>query len=169
MILEERFEYVVPVFPWLSRELGGRSKNIHGSDRFRILTLFPRRPKLSSGKDILVTINYELVLVAEIGKTQGVPVIAGCPLATNFWELSSPREIAWLNLYSSSFYDHLTPISSLKSGERITEQEITELIVNSPLHSMESFEEFIRTIRHELPSSFYGPRYKPVYFLIKDS
>ena len=34
-------------------------------------------------------------------------------------------------------------------------------------HTMESFENFVREARYSQPPSFFGVRYKPVYFLMK--
>jgi hypothetical protein len=166
-LLEDDFECVVPIFPWLSREFGKKSKVIHGNDRFRILVMFPRRPKLSDCGEMYVTINYELTKVRQLGDRYDVPVIAGFPVASNFWELACCQDIAWIDILRVSLYDHLIPISSLGASEVLQESEIVDLAKSCPEHTLKSFETFIRAVRNELPRSFYGSRYKPIYFLLK--
>lgn len=109
-LLEKEFDCVAPIFPWLSRELGKRSKGVHSSNKFRVLTLFPRRPKLSDNCEIFITINYELSQVKNIGEEHGVTVLAGCPIATNFWELSSCKDFVWVDVNHPDVHDYLTPL-----------------------------------------------------------
>jgi len=167
-LLEKEFYCVAPMFPWLSREFGKMSKKVHDSDNFHILTLFPRRPKVGANSNIFITLNYELSQVKEIGEDKGITVLAGCPMATNFWELASCEDFAWIDVDHPDTHEYLVPVKKLSHGARLNDGDIIELVKNSPLHSMKSFEDFIRTVRDKLPSSFYGARYKPVYFLIKE-
>ena len=145
-----------------------RSKGIHNDAKFRVVTLFPRRPKLSENGEIFVTINNELSIVKNIGENHGVTVLAGCPIATDFWELSSCKEFAWFDVNHPDVYEYLVRIESMTHGARLMDDDIIELVKRSTLHSMSSLENFIRSVRDELPSSFFGARYKPVYFLIKE-
>ena len=46
-ILKQKFEVAIPIFPWSIREGNNFSKMIHKEDKFRILGLYPRRPKLN--------------------------------------------------------------------------------------------------------------------------
>ena len=88
--LEKKYNFVLPLFPWLNRETGKLSQYVHRNDTFKVLVMFPRRPKLEQedGKIVYVTINEDLLSFKEFAKDYGVPVIAGCPIAANFWELS---------------------------------------------------------------------------------
>ena len=45
-ILQTQYSHVAPMFPWLSREFSKFSKLIHKDDRFHVLVMFPRRPKI---------------------------------------------------------------------------------------------------------------------------
>lgn len=163
-LLEERFKSVVPIFPWLSREFGNQSKNFHGASEFYVLAMFPRRPKISDDGEVFVTINGELAIFKEIGIKHGITVIAGCPKATNFWELASCKECVWLDIDHS--YEYLTHIDSINGDKRLNEQSLTNSIEMGRKHSMDSLEEFIRDTRYVLPAGFFGVRYKPVYFLV---
>jgi len=60
-ILDSEFEFVAPVFPWLSREFSKVSSSIHLDDKFHVLVMFPRRPKVTgNNRQVFVTINEEL-------------------------------------------------------------------------------------------------------------
>lgn len=164
-LLEKHYPTVLPIYPWLSREFSNRAKGTHGFSGFHILALFPRRPKLSNSDNVYVTINSELSAYKEIALKYGITVIAGCPLATNLWELASCNECAWLDVEVTN--DYLEEVTSL-NNRRITDREILRDVSQSEIHSMESLEEFIRNTRYTLPAGFFGTRYKPVYFLISE-
>ena len=42
-ILDNEFNFMAPIYPWLTREFRSISKNVHSEDSFQILILFPRR------------------------------------------------------------------------------------------------------------------------------
>lgn len=115
-ILQEEYSHIAPVFPWISRELSNISKHLHKDDWFHVLVMFPRRPKIDGTDDfeVYVTINRELEYFSKAGKEKGVPVIAGCPMAMNLWDLSDSNTHAWIDLSQINCYEHLNPISNLK-------------------------------------------------------
>ncbi|ENU7784994.1 hypothetical protein B4X50_RS04630 [Escherichia coli] len=115
-ILQEQYSHIAPVFPWISREFSNISKYLHKEDRFHVLVMFPRRPKINASDDceVYVTINEELDAFNKIGKEKGVPVIAGCPRAVNVWDLSNCNNYAWINLSQFNYYEYLNPVSNLK-------------------------------------------------------
>jgi len=91
-LLHKHFNYVVPVFPWISREGSNISKEIHISDTFKVLGVYPRRPKLKTpNADIDVKIST-IFHGAEFGNGKGIPIIAACPITTNLWDLDSSSE-----------------------------------------------------------------------------
>ncbi|RTN29025.1 hypothetical protein EKN93_18175 [Enterobacter asburiae] len=169
-ILQEQYRYVAPVFPWISRELSNISKHLHKDDWFHVLVMFPRRPKINEHDDreVYVTINGELEDFNKAGKENGVPVIAGCPMAVNIWDLSSCNTHAWINLDQINFYEYLNPISKLKKNGCLLEKEdILSLVRKSAVFNLKSFEDFFRYAKETQPDRMYGSQYKPVYFLIK--
>ncbi|MAO65424.1 MAG: hypothetical protein CL666_10530 [Balneola sp.] len=171
--LGNHFKTVVPVYPWLTRETSNISKAVHLDDRFKLLAVFPRRPKLKNDKsdDIYITINPELLEFQEYAISHNLPVIAGCPLAKNFWDLSNEIDVLWLTLKGDLLSNYLNPISAiLAEGDLVLGKlEIIKMIENSNVFDMKSFENFIREARSSLPaSSFFGPRYKPIYFIFKE-
>lgn len=167
------FKAVVPIFPWLNREISNISKAIHSSDQFKLLIIFPRRPKLKSveSDEIYITINPELFEFQEYAKSRNVLVIAGCPIARSFWDLSNATDVLWLNLKKELTNNYLNPISTIldKNDVVLGISEISNMVKQSNTFDFRGFENLIRELRYSLPaSSFFGPRYKPIYFLIKE-
>lgn len=102
-ILREKYNTVVPIFPWLTREGGKLSNNIHGDDKFKVLILFPRRPKIniSLSNQILIKINENLVSAANEFSEVNIPVISGCPVIRDFWNINDDPKCIWINLNSN--------------------------------------------------------------------
>lgn len=173
MELEKYFEYVVPLVPWLNRETSKLSKDVHSQDHFKILALFPRRPKLpkNGNEQIFVTINHDLFVFKQFAEEYMVPVIAGCPVASNFWELSVCRRNVWLSITEEKTNNYLNLIGD-DFGKKLVEDlsilEIVELVNRSKLFNMDRFSDFLNEAKYAMPRRFlFGAKYKPVYFLIK--
>ncbi len=47
LILQKKYDYVTPIFPWMARECSNISTIIHKGDKFRVAGLYPRRPKIN--------------------------------------------------------------------------------------------------------------------------
>lgn len=179
-ILHKRFDIVTPIYPWASREGGNISKELHKCDKFKVVGLYPRRPKLISAgtPKITVKINGQILLGAQSGMKLGIPIVAGCPLVTNFWELGNNPNCVWIKLNQGS-----------------TESFELELELIQPSYYMNQISEFIFTNEKDLltylseksasidfnsamlsfreikmdsgsPFRFMGG-YKPVYFLLR--
>ncbi|MEB5922419.1 hypothetical protein [Franconibacter daqui] len=169
-ILQEQYSHIAPLFPWISREFSNISKYLHKDERFHVLVMFPRRPKINGPDDceVYVTINGELEAFNKAGKEKGVPVIAGCPRAVNIWGLSNCNDYAWINLSQVNCCEYLNPVSNLKkNGCLLDKEDILSLVRNSAIFNLESFEDFFRYAKETQPDRMYGSQYKPVYFLIK--
>ena len=142
-ILQEQYSHIAPVFPWISREFSNISKYLHKEDRFHVLVMFPRRPKINIPDDweVYFTINEEL---------------------------DDCNNYAWVNLSQINYYEYLNPVSNLKKNGCLLEKEdILFLVRNSAIFNLESFEDFFRYAKETQPDRMYGSQYKPVYFLIK--
>lgn len=168
-ILDSEFEFVAPVFPWLSREFSKVSRSIHLDDKFHVLVMFPRRPKITENNEqVFVTINVELEDFNSVGNEYGVPIIAGCPNASSLWELASCRDFVWINIAAASLCPYLIPIgSSNHRSAWLTEKSIINMVKKSTVFNLSSFEIFLRDARESQPETMYGGQYRPVYFLIK--
>jgi len=181
-ILHEKYEYVTPIFPWMTREGSNISKFLHRSDQFRILGIFPRRPKLTSdSEDIEFKINAQIIAGAYGGLELGIPIIAGGPLVKNFWELSNNPRFIWIRLELKKNDDFLIKI---KETECFT-PALTKILFNknqeildylnekAKLFSIEEALDAFRevkmiTMNFPFHSRFlFGSVYKPIYFLLK--
>ncbi len=173
-ILEGKFSCVVPLYPWANRETSKISKFVHKNDEFLIIAMFCRRPKISARveKQICITMNYELEEIKKLGEKKGIPVIAGCPIATNFWELAKTKKCIFLSIGHQLTRDYIVPIMNLmniKDTPILTTEKIFELINNvCKNQNVSSFEEFLTYVRIISPHPIFGSRYKPVYFLLKN-
>ena len=168
-IVNTKYSNPIVLYPWLSREFSKISMEIHKFDYFRVLVIFSRRPKLANNStDIFLTVNSRLETFNEIATKHNVPVIIGCPLARNFWELSDEAKIVWISMSNigSEPYLHCLTDHSLDNSF-LDSNEIIELIDQSKEFSIEAFELFVREGLATLPFRFYGAGYKPIYLLVK--
>jgi hypothetical protein len=168
-LLENDYEFVLPIYPWLNREFAGKSQRLHRNFKFRVLVLFPRRPKISNDHRMFVTINEELRSFKSVGDQHGVPVLAGCPIASDFWALAACTEQVWVDIGHKATIEYLLPIDRVDSGPdgcRLSDGDVLAMARRSNLQTMDTFEIFVREGRYSQPVNFFGGRYKPVYFLM---
>ncbi|MEE7596438.1 hypothetical protein [Acinetobacter baumannii] len=165
-ILQKKYKHVSPIFPWVSREFNKLSRLIHKDDKFYVLIMFPRRPKLYNN-EIYITFNEELERFFNIAKMIKVPIILGCPLANNIWELSE-RKCLWVELEKVKNEGYYIPVSYIEEeGLIINEKDIYNLVEKSIAFNFLDFYDFVRKLRENKKHYIYGDIYKPVYFLIK--
>lgn len=184
-ILQKEFEFVTPIFPWMTREGSNISKSLHQNDKFKILGLYPRRPKIAllDKENIYLKINEQIILGARSGLTLGIPIIAGCPLAKDFWELGKIPDCLWIRL---NFEINKNKEFQIKQGKSLhlekdlfkmvfqKESEILKYTIeNANLFYVDAAIEAFRKIKMdsinlEYYSSFaFWGGYKPIYFLLK--
>jgi hypothetical protein len=160
-----QYEYAVPIYPWMGRELGKLSGLIHGGDCFKVLAIFARRPKLTTkpSSSIFIKINSELLEFEMICREFGIPVIVGCPMVYSFWDLDKSPQVVWLDLAVQN-----EVVLELEKGVKagIDGGGVLDLVNRAAELSFPNFDRFLRLVR-SLSSSFYGSTYKPFYFLIK--
>lgn len=181
--LNEEYKYVTPIAPWMTREGSTISKYIHRDDKFKIFGIYPRRPKLHfENEDIEIKISSRIIASAKKSIESGVPIIAGCPLVRNFWELSDNPDYLWLkldtytndDLYFSinKSHDFSPMLSSIQlKGKR---EILTYIRNNAKEHNIYEAlmifrENNISNMFPEYYHSFvFGGSYKPIYFLLKE-
>lgn len=132
-ILEGKFSCVVPLYPWANRETSKISKFVHKNDEFLIIAMFCRRPKITTKikNQICITMNYELEEIKKLGEMKGIPVIAGCPVAADFWELAKFKKHIFLSIGHHLTSDYIVPITNLYNAKNtpiLTNDKIFELI-----------------------------------------
>ena len=171
--LEKHYNFVTPLFPWFKRETSNISMQVHHNDEFKILALFPRRPKLENGESnkVFITINKDLLGFKELASTFNVPVIAGCPVSTNFWELSKCKNYILVEINEKTTSDYLYQVTNKrdkKAKKGLSISRLVKMIDKSSTFNIEKFQDLLLELRSAIPGAyFFGPRYKPTYFLIK--
>jgi hypothetical protein len=181
-MLHEKFGIVTPLFPWLTREGGTLSKHIHEDGTFRMIGLYARRPKLvSTGTTITIKLNRQILMGAKQGEDLGIPIIAGCPLVKDFWELGGNPQCVWIRLDQDSNDDIEIEIANFsKSINHLSslifqrKADLLEFLTDrAGLMNLNEAMTNITTIkqaswgfeRRGWLASVIG--YKPVYFILK--
>ena len=183
-IFQKEFNFVTPVYPWLLREGSKLSKEIHNTDKFRIFGLYPRRPKLEHAKstNITININHELIVSAKTAMEYGIPLIAGYPLANNFWELGNKPNCIWIELCERTNKRYYFEVDNGKIKQNnlqqnnifINDNDLTNKIINKcNIFSLTEVLDIFKKIKYKSqefvnfqPLAFIGG-YKPVYFFMK--
>ena len=183
-ILQKGYEFVTPIFPWMTREGSNISKEIHIDEKFQILGLYPRRPKLANIKnsEILVNINKDIKVGAESALKHGIPMVAGCPLASNLFELGKEPNCMWIKLCESTNESYRVDMDAeqvksiclqhehvFDTDENLINYSIANCSFLSLPEALEAFKDIkMKSTKLEFfhPMSFMGG-YKPVYFLMK--
>jgi hypothetical protein len=180
-ILKKKFEMVVPIYPWMTREGNNLSKSIHSQDKFKIVGFYPRRPKISIEEDkICIKINPEFIEGAIEAVKIKIPIIAGCPLVKSFWDLNENTSCYWIkldnetkDLYEFEFSSEVSPEYRAKEEIGVfksEEQLLTYVTSICGYHDIHSLIHSIHIIRqHSSTVYFMGfGSYKPIYFLLRD-
>jgi hypothetical protein len=183
-ILKKRFESVIPVFPWITREGSSFSKLLHRSETFKLVGLFPRRPKYENvQEDVLyIKINFELIENCKVASDYNIPLVAGCPIIQNIWQLKEEDILcAWIKINQKAGDTYQLRMVKDKNSEyqRIksdaffkSEDHLLRFIGdNCKVINFAYAVDIIRKLngrRRSYPFFFFGSGYKPVYFLLKD-
>lgn len=184
-ILHKQFEFVTPIFPWMTREGSDIAKDILQNEEFKILGLYPRRPKIVilDKTSYHITINEQVIKGAQSGLKLGIPVIAGYPFVKNFWDLGKTPNCLWIRLDFKSCDNLEFQIKSEVPFNCDTdlinmifkkESEIIEYFnANSKVFNFETAMDAFRKIKIDSMNlnfnSFFAflGGYKPIYFLLK--
>jgi hypothetical protein len=96
--LTPKFPQVIPVFLWLSREGNTTALEMMAGKQMRLLTAFPRRPKILSPDGIAMKVNHELVAYSERSEDAGMVVLLGVPLLSSLSTLRIDTDCCWFEL-----------------------------------------------------------------------
>jgi hypothetical protein len=179
-ILKLKFDVVIPVFPWMTREGNNLSRQIHAQDKFRVVGFYPRRPKIDlENNKIVVKINKELIEGA--ASQINIPMLAGCPMAKSFWELNDNTKCIWIKLTDKTKHHYVIEYNKEDAIEyRVLDdteildgkEEILDFVFSrSETHNFQSLIDGIVNIRRHISTGkFMGfGGYKPIYFLLKNN
>lgn len=183
--LQSNFSAITPIFPWIAREGSNISKEIHANYKFRLLGVYPRRPKFTKGEydKVHITINQEILIGAAAASLHGIPTIAGCPLATNLWELALEPRCCWIQLEgpSDDGYEIVIDLKSSKpqytlAGNIILDNDqllsyvnlnSKELYLEQAISAFKDIKMQSRGMNYYHNMAFMGG-YKPIYLLLQD-
>jgi hypothetical protein len=169
----------------MTREGSNISLELHVNDRFRVLGLYPRRPKSVSAKDerLVIKINEQILIGAQVGSKVGIPIIGGCPIASDFWELGNDPNCLWVNLESQGSEDYEIQLDLSNSPYQIkthsefvfhsdrdlldyVEMKSKAIDINTALDAFKSIKMHSSGYGNYYHMAFMGG-YKPVYFLMR--
>lgn len=176
-ILRSRYSLVIPIYYLATRE--GTAASVQGLEGcpVRLLTVFPRRPKVSPRDPtrIWMKLNAQILSYAKRSWQDRLPVIAGMPLARALRDLRSECECAWIDIscIDEGAADDTFPIPALRdhSGRwrRIDSKDILRLVAVTPETDWETLSDTMRTIRSDsriVNAGPFGAAYRPFYILI---
>ncbi len=183
--LSPEFPVIVPMYPWLTREGNSLAKECFRDRRVRLVSVYPRRPKVSNPGDtnILVKFNSFILRKSFVARSVGMPVFAGVPLISDLVSYRIDAYCLWFSLYgderdnrdlevflstSEEYTDKVGSLEAIRGpieGTAILE----DIKANSNEDNWENWLDTIRFMRNqeeEGRSSLYGPTYKPFYLVL---
>lgn len=184
-ILQKEYDFVTPIYASLKREGSKIAWNIHKGEFFKVVGIYPRRPKLVYPPNSITTIkiNHEISRGAKRGNELGIPIIAGCPLVNNFWELGKNPKCLWLKIDQGNNDDIELKIETYnirlyanEESNYIFKNEKSLLVYLTEKVKLLNFNEVMLAFR-EIKNAYWGyeqrgfwglaSSYKPVYFLLR--
>jgi hypothetical protein len=181
-LLSTGFAHVVPFFFWKTREGGSRSRAEVFPGPVSVCAMFPRRPKVQ-GQEIAMTVNPEVFAMSTELQQRGVPTFLGIPLVQAMSHLGADFRCLWFSTDSTQEevagfgvdcagpnVQHSCLVGPLQDGWELCQSIRTsckprtwsEII--ETLHGIHTM--LIANQRFGYAHALYGPRYKPVYFLV---
>jgi hypothetical protein len=113
--LKQRFGAAVPMYFWATREGNSVAQELHANQRFRVLVVFARRPKvLADRQHMLGKINQELFEFADRAFVHGLPSIAAYPAVRDLFELGGAFQTYWIPLMGLPHQDALFKVNLLR-------------------------------------------------------
>jgi len=182
--LNQRFTEVIPLFLWLSREGNTTAQKMMAGGQIRLLTAFPRRPKLVSGSQagIRMKVNRELLAYTAVSEEAGMAVLVGVPLLSSLSLLRIGAECCWFELKGSAVTDRDYSVDIGLDGTVISNDAPTRALTG-PLtddaiedladrcrmmpwiQAVQSIRE-IRSIQQEVHGSSFLGGYKPFHLML---
>ena len=179
-ILSTRFATVLPLFYWATREGNStsRTRNVP-RDRLTVCALFPRRPKFVTESVLAMKVNAEVIDSARQLNSVGVPTFLGIPLVQSIWELGGEFKRRWFHLAAGEGASREFEIEIHSDREThcdiarsIEPDEVVRIFESNaiPMFWVDAVAELARLKRdNSWNRFFFGPLYKPVYFLVARS
>jgi hypothetical protein len=171
------------MFFWSTREGNATARKLMSNMSVRLVTAFPRRPKISrSGENqITMKVNRELLSHARVSADVGIPVLAGIPLAASLSTLRVESPCCWFDLREFVSADRdcfvgitldgaITPDHPPHefSPQPLSDLQLLAIVNQSPVLPWDDAIETLCRIRYMTPEYgrfyFFGG-YKPFHFV----
>jgi hypothetical protein len=181
--LSPHFRAIIPMFFWSTREGNATARKLMSNISVRLVTAFPRRPKISRSAENQITmkVNQELLSYASVSADAGIPVFAGIPLVASLSTLRVESSCCWFDLREFTTADRdcfvgmtldgaITPDHQAQefSPLPLNDLQILAIVNESPVLPWVDAIEALRRIRYMAPESgrfsFFGG-YKPFHFV----
>ena len=175
--LHPYYPKITPLFYWATREGATISKGSFQWCDIRLLVVYARRPKVSFPDDpqVHIKLNQMLFTRANYFTQQGIPVIAGFPIANKLEDIHFATECAWVKIDPHSIeieFDISVEDKHIENSRLplLGPEQIAGLIDESPRLQwrsiIEKLDEFRRTSPYFSQFSFGGgDPYRPIYIL----
>jgi hypothetical protein len=172
---KKHFPVVIPFYFWATREGGYRTGADLEGKELKIVSFYPRRPKISSmdDKHIVFKINQEIFEKADFLVPAGIPVITGTPLIKTIADIPECRDIYWTSLAPKS-YETLVKLEIELAEDLSTPMfngslnlNFEQFLNSAKFMNWQAFLEILMDMRYAVPRrSFFGGAYKPIYLLL---
>ncbi|MCA0992751.1 hypothetical protein [Pseudalkalibacillus hwajinpoensis] len=173
---------VVPIYPWKQYEGNNSGKSSFNSISIKLFAFFPRRPKVKNpfSRDIEIKINYSLSITSKVLSEHNIPCIAGAPLISSLDELEESACMVLFNINGEELGDTYFLIDKTNSeiiekmgsslSQIISEDLLLDIIEGCPSMQWDEALKVMDIAKKEARlfdfNKLYGPRYKPIYFVL---
>jgi hypothetical protein len=180
-ILRAKYKRIIPIYYWATREGNALSGKLHSNIRVRILSVFPRRPKIDSNHSDVIygKLNNSILHFAEISKSIGIPTIFCMPIVKSFLDISEDSACLYLDVSKHNEGDiyfrvnNDVNIISIDSEHKanltiLDRSAILKIQAGGKIMNWDEANLNMKQLRNvnDKFSLFGMSQYKPVYFLL---
>jgi hypothetical protein len=100
VILSRKYRNVVPIYFWSTREGSALSKDVNNFRNLKLLSAFPRRPKLGKNEPHIIygKINEDVLEFAQSAKSIGIPTVYCFPVINSLSDMTSNCKCIWMSI-----------------------------------------------------------------------
>lgn len=187
-LLKQKFGKIVPIYFWVAREGNSLSKEIHKGQILKVLSVFPRRPKIerSDLNQVYGKINDTIIKYSKEAKSLGIPSIFCFPIISSLNDIANEITILSLEVVNHELEDIHFVVNKdtrkLKVENRqgntissLSDNNILTLVTHAKDYSWEKAILAIKELRRLNLNNgdryggfrfYWMNSYKPIYFLI---
>ena len=112
-ILKRYFSKSIPLYFLSTREGSSISRACHPLQPVKIISVFARRPKITTPNQFSVEVKFNLSLFETAQRLMplGIPTFAGVPLASSIFDLSLETDCAWFEIAGNNNDDIVCEVS----------------------------------------------------------